>query len=660
MTDARKPGSRLYSPPPGFYDLPFIWTYDASKLTAGLAYQNQYVYLQGGYGDFILRRVLGLSRILNPATGQYQIRDNDNNNIEQFPVFGVSADDIGLAPELRYQETGAVKFDLGIIALPSVPSTGQLCFQGVRRMKGSPQQNPTYKATPKTFTYLLTAPVAPPVGSFVTVRNPITDYDFELHQLIILASSPAAFDLTFIAKEATTSSSPFYLNAGNPVAISPSTSSLPYLQNPIITVGGNKFVLDSSTGNVNVSSDGGATWAQLAGIPAYTSGTIIHPTVAAGVFDGVNTLHIVYLQNDDTLAFIDLNLATQTFGASYGTVGGPTMSSSAILSYGGIRSITLRADGSLVVIYTTISGFSGEVGVAVYAAGTWGAPQILSGAVSDSTYGSTCVLETGSQTLHVFFYSQSAGITPYYVQFSSTNVVGAQVAFPGPIGGAFASNAWGQPAILGGVIYAPAQALVGGSQVPAVWEGTPTAAPVWTENTTVDPLAVGEFGQPAGPPIAIVDTSGTLNLLWIAAEAATEPYFGVIYQVLQSGSGWTARRVLFDALVTEVGLPSAQPFQSLFQLDATALAAATPLPSALTSPLSALVLYDSNKVAISNAPVVDIYMDGGPGGVYKNGAIVPPLWYPKDSQIQIDVYSELPSGSAELTILLVGKKYYPC
>lgn len=118
--------SRPYSTPPGTYDLPFTWVYDATGLTDGLAYPNQYVYLQGGYGDFILRRVVGLSRILDPTTGQYQIRDNYNNYIEQVPLFGGSADDLGIAPELFYQELGAIKFDLGTILKPAHRSRPKL------------------------------------------------------------------------------------------------------------------------------------------------------------------------------------------------------------------------------------------------------------------------------------------------------------------------------------------------------------------------------------------------------------------------------------------------------------------------------------------------------------------------------------------------------
>jgi hypothetical protein len=387
MSYTRKPGSMLYTPPEGYYDLPFIWTYNASKLTNGLAYPNQYVYLQGGYGDFIMRRVLGLSRVLNPSTGQYQIRDNANNYIEELPVYGVSADDIGIAPELRYQETGAIKFDLGIIDLPSVPSTGQICFEGVRRMKGNPPGNPTYQSRPKTFTYILTAPVNPPIGSFVTVRQWINNYDFELFQIILLSSS--------------------------------ATAGAPYCY---------------------VGENGGVAFSNL------------------------------------TSSNVTLNITSTGVGASTVTVMGSTITVNQ-----GVLALTITAFLNL-----------------------WNA-----------TPAATALASAVASTI---------------------GTCGANTA-------------------------------------------TPNTTPFYEGNVT------GEILAPA---------AGSSSL------------------------------------------------------------------GALTSPISSLVVYDSNKVAISNAPVVDIYLDGGPGGVYKNGALVPPLWYPKDSILQVDVYSQVASGNNMLAIYLVGRQHIPC
>lgn len=374
--------SRLYTPPQGTYDLPFTWCYDASGLTNGLAYPNQYVYLKGGYGDFIMRRILGLSRVLNPSTGQYLVRDNSSNPLQQFPIYGASADDIGIAPELRYQETGAIKFDLGIIDLPAIPTTGQVCFQGVRRMQGSRAKNPSYQAKAKTFTYILTAPVNPPVGSFVTVRQTVNNYDFELYNIILLYSSGAV-----------TPGAPF-------------------------------------------------------------------------IYGGENG--VLYFQNLGSTP-ITLNIL---FGS------GPLIS----------------------VVGNTIT--------------------ITDGA-------------EGGATVTNFLTAWNASPAAALVSLTNHNI-----AFP---------------------------------------------------NTT-----------------AFYNPPNTINQVLAAASHAAS---GV---------------------------------------------------AALTTPISSLWLYDSNKIQVSSAPMVDIYMDGGPNGVYKNGAIVTPLWYPQNSQIQIDVYSQLAASSATLTIYLVGRQWLPC
>lgn len=247
--------SRRYNTPPGTYDMPFTWCYDASGLTNGLAYPNQYVYLQGGYGDFILRRIVGLSRILNPTTGQYQIRDNDNNYIEQVPLFGVSADDLGIAPELRYQELGAIKFDLGVIDLPALTATSQIAFQGARRMKGLWSKRPGYKATPKTYTYVVPANITGVQGSAPTrVSQTMDDYDFELYNIILERQSNASLLVTelenpceLLFTAVTPGSSPITIDVENTGA--PNTP-------PSVTVVGTAITMQAGTNSFGFPQPG--------------------------------------------------------------------------------------------------------------------------------------------------------------------------------------------------------------------------------------------------------------------------------------------------------------------------------------------------------------------------------------------------------------------
>jgi hypothetical protein len=200
---------KLYSPPPGYYDLPFTYVFDASKLSTTVANPNQYQYIKGGFGDFVLRRVVGLSRLLgstNPP-GTYQLQNRNGYYLASKPIYGGQADDLGIVGEEFYQETGAIKFDLGAITLPTPSQTAQIAFQGVRRVKGVAPQNPSYQAGPRYYVYRLPLIQIPAgVGSVVTTYQTINNYDFELYQLIVLETKATggSFSITTGSGGATT------------------------------------------------------------------------------------------------------------------------------------------------------------------------------------------------------------------------------------------------------------------------------------------------------------------------------------------------------------------------------------------------------------------------------------------------------------------------
>jgi hypothetical protein len=195
--------TRPYTPPPGYYDLPYTYAFNASSLTNGNNYQNQQVYIQGGYGDFAVRRVVGLNRLLaTNGTGQFQImRASQGVYQSSNPVQAPNSPELAIAPEEWYPETGQIGFDLYGISLPSQNLTAQLAFQGVRRLPGN-VHNPNYKNQPRSFTYQTTATLTQTAPSApVTTYTPINNYDFELHQLIIMKQSAAS---TTFATEAGT------------------------------------------------------------------------------------------------------------------------------------------------------------------------------------------------------------------------------------------------------------------------------------------------------------------------------------------------------------------------------------------------------------------------------------------------------------------------
>ena len=83
------------------------------------------------------------------------------------------------------------------------------------------------------------------------------------------------------------------------------------------------------------------------------------------------------------------------------------------------------------------------------------------------------------------------------------------------------------------------------------------------------------------------------------------------------------------------------------------------VPGAITSPVCAITLYDWVNIATSNIPILDIFMDGGPGSPYENGALVPPLWYPNQSSIAVD-FTPLTNAPVSVVVYFVGRQYYPC
>jgi hypothetical protein len=82
-----------------------------------------------------------------------------------------------------------------------------------------------------------------------------------------------------------------------------------------------------------------------------------------------------------------------------------------------------------------------------------------------------------------------------------------------------------------------------------------------------------------------------------------------------------------------------------------------------TQPFAKLWIYDSVGQQISNLPILDMYVNGLPLSKYDNGAMVPVLLYPNQSQIRIDFLSVVKNAMLlPLTCYadLVGVQRQPC
>ena len=111
-----------YQTPAGFYDQPFTWVWNLPPTLQGPDALNQFIYIQSGWGDFLLRRVVGLASVLSsnaPNLGRYHIRDRRNLFVSAEPLympFVLGVDDLMFVPEVSYPERSKIGFDLYDIA----------------------------------------------------------------------------------------------------------------------------------------------------------------------------------------------------------------------------------------------------------------------------------------------------------------------------------------------------------------------------------------------------------------------------------------------------------------------------------------------------------------------------------------------------------------
>lgn len=141
--------------PEGFIDVPYMYGYDASKLTDGNGYQNLSLTLDND-SDFHMRRVVGANLCVNPnATGSFQILDKSQAQFFQSPIRpgiitapagnpnnGVISGSWPVAPESVYPAGSNMTFALnGVLRNftadnPNIYNS-QLGFWGIRRFPRS-------------------------------------------------------------------------------------------------------------------------------------------------------------------------------------------------------------------------------------------------------------------------------------------------------------------------------------------------------------------------------------------------------------------------------------------------------------------------------------------------------------------------------------------
>ena len=185
-----------YQAPPGYFDQPFIYTYDADQLVGGGSIPNgQDVRLANiithSGADFILRRVAGQDRVCT----QFQLRDVMARLIFD-TTQGVSTagfNDFALIPELLFPAASGITFDL-LNVQKTLNSSGtplsQVVFQGVRRFRGY-KRPPSYPYWEDPYDYAADVAITwtandPPVRFFKNIYN----FDFELLKIHAMVINP--------------------------------------------------------------------------------------------------------------------------------------------------------------------------------------------------------------------------------------------------------------------------------------------------------------------------------------------------------------------------------------------------------------------------------------------------------------------------------------
>jgi hypothetical protein len=177
-----------YQAPPGTFDQPFIYVYDADDLPDGQ--ERRFANIKTFSGpDFLMRRVAGHDR----ACTDFQLRDVLGRLVCHEPVKTAGFGEFTLIPEMMFPSASGITFDLLPVAKTlngCDQSLAQIVFQGVRRFKGY-RRPPSYPYWEDDFSY--TPDISLDYGPGTTRRYSIDihDFDFELLRICETIINPS-------------------------------------------------------------------------------------------------------------------------------------------------------------------------------------------------------------------------------------------------------------------------------------------------------------------------------------------------------------------------------------------------------------------------------------------------------------------------------------
>jgi hypothetical protein len=215
-----------YYTPAACVDLPFLYVFDASKLTDGTTPAPLIVpIVSDSDADFMLRAILGVPNCIDTAAngGGFVLYNYSGSQAFSIP-YSPFSNHYSVVPEKFYPRFGAIKFLLQKVlrantactvnAVPLPIYYSQIGFQGIKRYTpGDPTYHPGSPALPppydpddyilRPYSYLFTlnlnwfawtAAGLAQIPRTFTVE--IQDYDFELHQISVVNATTGAVPTT--------------------------------------------------------------------------------------------------------------------------------------------------------------------------------------------------------------------------------------------------------------------------------------------------------------------------------------------------------------------------------------------------------------------------------------------------------------------------------
>jgi hypothetical protein len=685
---ARRPPVRaLYSAPDGYEDYPFTWAYDGTILTDGQNALNQFVYIQGGWGDFIMRRCAGLGSVVNPAGGSFLLRDSQNRPLASDPVLiGSVNDDLMFPNEVPYRETTKISFDLyNVLRDPPSVLVGEI----VNDVTGWRFPNATGLALAGPFSNGPNLYVVFAEGSFAGAQPAVRTFKS-------INGGVTWTEMNSAGAPTTTASLKSYAacQSGSKLFISWQKLVAGTYQLQMVV-----FDMSVDTYGANVAGPGTG----LGAFSNFTNGGYNDNNYQIVLTDtGDGSIAVAYASvAGGTLiqtSFATFTIATSLWGATQVLATSATIDQVPAGIYADdpadrIYVILLRVNAAgvislqVVVLSSAFAILSGPSLVSAAClqpgAGTLACRAVFGG-FADSVNGQIVVGRVNAAG-HVAISVAPFANAPVWTDHDSTAVAMTDNFSPANEG----QLAQALPDAGNVTVLYYDDGTGAGNQdanLKQVTYNVPTAT--WGVPVNLITNAVAGLGG-AISQVALSASAGSIRFALSESSAfvGVGAVFGMaLPKVLQTQIAFQGvRRVrrtgaspaddscdydepsftyVLTGTISDLGpakTPSAILVQTIndYDFDLYQVILTYQAASALPGVVCSVQIFDSAHMRISNIPVLDIFINGQQSSKYKNGALVPPLRYRQSTTLRIELYSLTNVVPVTVTVHLVGRQRYP-